>query len=106
MKKKIFSSLLLVAVAIASTSMFVSCKDYDDDINKNADAIAALEKTIQTLENQTLPGLYLKIADAERTYATIVAMNQKADKSELANYALKTDLKDWALSLLSILKTF
>ena len=97
MKKKIFSSLLLVAVAIASTSMFVSCKDYDDDINKNADAIAALEQTIKTLENQTLPGLYLKIADAERTYATIVAMNQKADKSELANYALKTDLKDWAL---------
>ncbi|MBO5601782.1 MAG: hypothetical protein J5957_04145 [Prevotella sp.] len=34
MKKKIFSSLLLVAFAFAATSMFVSCKDYDDDINE------------------------------------------------------------------------
>ena len=74
MKKKIFSSLLLVVFALASTSMFVSCKDYDDDINKNANAISALEKTIQKLETQTLPGLYLKIADAQSTYATIAAI--------------------------------
>lgn len=94
MKKKIFSSLLLVAVAIASTSMFVSCKDYDDDINKNANAISALENTIKTLEQSTLPGIYLKITEAERTYATLTALDGKADK---ADYALKTDLKDWAL---------
>ena len=97
MKKKIFSSLLLVVFALASTSMFVSCKDYDDDINKNANAISALEKTIQKLETQTLPGLYLKIADAQSTYATIAAMNQKANITDLLDYAKLTDLKDWAL---------
>jgi hypothetical protein len=77
--------------------MFVSCKDYDDDINKNANAISALEQTIQKLETQTLPGLYLKIADAQSTYATIAAMNQKANITDLLDYAKLTDLKDWAL---------
>ncbi len=50
MKKKIFSTLLLVAFAWASTSMFVSCKDYDDDINANKDRIAALETTVNNLK--------------------------------------------------------
>ncbi len=50
MKKKIFSTLLLVAFALASTSMFVSCKDYDDDINANKDRIAALETTVKNLQ--------------------------------------------------------
>ena len=50
MKKKIFSTLLLVAFAWASTSMFVSCKDYDDDINANKDRIAALETTVKNLQ--------------------------------------------------------
>ena len=52
MKKKIFSTLLLVAFALASTSMFVSCKDYDDDINRKADAsvVDALQKTVDQLK--------------------------------------------------------
>ena len=33
MKKKIFSALLMGVFTLASMSMFVSCKDYDDDIN-------------------------------------------------------------------------
>ena len=37
MKKKIFSALLMGVFTLASMSMFVSCKDYDDDIN-NLDA--------------------------------------------------------------------
>ena len=52
MKKKIFSTLLMVAFTLASTSMFVSCKDYDDDINQKADksAVAALESTLNQLK--------------------------------------------------------
>ena len=37
MKRKIFSALLMGVFTLASMSMFVSCKDYDDDIN-NLDA--------------------------------------------------------------------
>ena len=33
MKQKILGFLLMGAFAIASTSTFVSCKDYDDDIS-------------------------------------------------------------------------
>ena len=63
MKKKIFSTLLLVAFALASTSMFVSCKDYDDDINANKDRIAALETTVN--------GLKASIANLEACCQTV-----------------------------------
>ena len=50
MKKKIFSTLLLVAFALASTSMFVSCKDYDDDVKANTSAINDLRETVDKLQ--------------------------------------------------------
>lgn len=50
MKRKIISSLLLVAFLCASTSMFVSCKDYDDDINANKDDITALQGQLDDLQ--------------------------------------------------------
>ena len=53
MNKKILSALLMGAFFIASTSMFVSCKDYDDDIknlqaqiDKNTAAINAIQTKI------------------------------------------------------------
>ena len=54
MKRKIFSKLLMVALVIASVSSFVSCKDYDDDINnlqKQIDAKAAISQ-IENLQTQ------------------------------------------------------
>ena len=69
MKKKIFSTLLLVAFALASTSMFVSCKDYDDDINKNAKAIEELRATIKDLEGK-LNDCKSTCAAAHATFAT------------------------------------
>ena len=33
MRRKFISALLFGALVTASTSTFVSCKDYDDDIN-------------------------------------------------------------------------
>ena len=54
MKRKIFSKLLMVALVIASVSAFVSCKDYDDDINnlqKQIDAKAAIAQ-IESLQSQ------------------------------------------------------
>jgi len=54
MKRKIFSKLLMVALVIAAVSSFVSCKDYDDDINnlqKQIDAKAAISQ-IESLQSQ------------------------------------------------------
>ena len=47
MKRKIFSKFLMVALVIAAVGSFVSCKDYDDDINnlqKQIDAKAAISE--------------------------------------------------------------
>ncbi len=63
MNKKFISALLFGAMAIASTSTFVSCKDYDDDIDElhalvdqNSAALtaakSALEAEIATLKTQ------------------------------------------------------
>ena len=50
MKKRIFGMLLMGAMVIASMSMFTSCKDYDDDINKLQTQIDAI--TAQNLQTQ------------------------------------------------------
>ena len=79
MKKKIFSTLLLVAFALASTSMFVSCKDYDDDISKtNTD--------LQNLRNE----LTSLINDCKTTCATAHA--QFLTQKDLNGYALKSEI--------------
>ena len=88
MKKRIFSTLLMGAFFIASMSMFTSCKDYDDDINKNADAIAALQEQVTALKS-SLESTYLKINDAAATYATKVELKQTDD----ALAALKEEVK-------------
>lgn len=49
MKRKIFSKLLMGAFLIASVSAFVSCKDYDDDINANKAEIKAVQDQLTTL---------------------------------------------------------
>ena len=53
MNKKFLSAILFGALMVSSTGTFVSCKDYDDDIenlqgqiNSNKDAIAALQKLV------------------------------------------------------------
>jgi transketolase len=54
MKRKIFSKLLMGALLIASVSSFVSCKDYDDDIDnlqKQIDA-AALKTSLDALQQK------------------------------------------------------
>ena len=82
MKRKFFSTLLMGAFFIASMSMFTSCKDYDDDINSNKDAITALQKQLTTLQ----AALDQAKADATTAHATFLT------KTDAANtYLTKTD---------------
>ena len=48
MKKKIFGFLLMGAMVASSTSMFVSCKDYDDDIESLKTQINSLDGTVKS----------------------------------------------------------
>lgn len=84
MKKKIFSASLLFALTLAATSTFVSCKDYDDDINglqeqidklatkdeltsKISDMQAAIDQAKTDLTGQI--SAIQKVADAAQTSA-------------------------------------
>lgn len=51
MRKRIFSSLLMVALLFASVSVFTACKDYDDDINANKSDITALQNQLKVLQD-------------------------------------------------------
>lgn len=77
---------------VSSTSMFTSCKDYDDDINNlvvtKADK-TALEEAKQTLENE-ISGLRQQLSEAEGKITTLT--NNKADKFKVGDetYNLET----------------
>ena len=97
MKRKIFSKLLMGAFLIASVSMFVSCKDYDDDISKNAKDIATLKAEVDALKSS----LASELATAKAELATAIAnkadksdLDKKADISEVEKKADATQLAD------------
>lgn len=75
------------AFFIASMSMFVSCKDYDDDINANAKDIVELQNQLKKLQDEV---------DAQKTaagnYATKDDLNSLA--GQLASYATLQQLQD------------
>src|SRR5574344_2030889 len=77
MKKRILSSLLMGALFVASMSTFTSCKDYDDDINSNKDAISSLQETVTKLQT-ALDQAKSDATTAHATFATKVALNDTA----------------------------
>ena len=90
MKRKIFSKLLMVALVIAAVGSFVSCKDYDDDINnlqKQIDTKAAISEL--TALQSTLDS---KIAAAQSAaQAAQATADAAATKTAVAD--LKTALE-------------
>ena len=80
MKKRLIGTLLLGALMVSSTSMFTSCKDYDDDIN-NIVATKAdkteLQEVKNSLENQ-ISGLKEQLTTVNGQITTLT--NNKADK--------------------------
>ena len=48
MNKKFLSAILFGALMVTSTSTFVSCKDYDDDINSLQEQIDAQKSDLST----------------------------------------------------------
>ena len=75
MRKKILSALLLGLFTVASTSTFVSCKDYDDDVKNLQDQITTndtnLKKLVEdkiALVNAEIEKTNKAISDAEKAY--------------------------------------
>ena len=84
MKRKIFSKLLMGAFLIASVSMFMSCKDYDDDISANTAEIEALKAKL----NSDISGVK---SDLTAQLATVNAQIDQL-KAQIADKASKSDL--------------
>lgn len=88
MKKKIFSALLMGVFVMASMSMFVSCKDYDDDIDglnlSQADLLSKIEALESTVNaNQTTLSEQLAAAQKKAEEALNVAQANGQDISNL-----------------------
>ena len=50
MNKKFLSAILFGALMVSSTGTFVSCKDYDDDIDELTSRVDGVEGQIKDLE--------------------------------------------------------
>lgn len=93
MNKRFLAALLTGAFFIASASMFVSCKDYDDDIKKNTESINALQSELASLKTSLT-------SELEATKASLnTALEQKADVADLTALAsrvsaLETQIKE------------
>ena len=93
MKRKIFSKLLMGAFLIASVSMFVSCKDYDDDIQKNAQDIAALRTALGADISAAKSELTAQMSTVTSQIAQLQKdIDAKASASDLTS--VKNDIKD------------
>ena len=60
MNKKFLSAVLFGALMVTSTGTFVSCKDYDDDIDQINNKLSAVEATIADLQKKIGDGAYVK----------------------------------------------
>ena len=92
MKKKIFSTLLLVAFALASTSMFVSCKDYDDDFAKRDADIAALRAELEKRLADCKANCDAEHAKFLTQHQSLEGYAKLSDIPSLADYAKLSDI--------------
>ena len=81
MKRKIFSKLLMGALLIASVSSFVSCKDYDDDINDLRSQIQGNATTLSQLVDQKIGNANTEIAALKTQLSSIEKAYANADAS-------------------------
>ncbi len=91
MKKSFLSSLLLGVFFVTSIGMLTSCKDYDDDISTNTNAITKLQEQVTTLKS----ALDQAQKDATAAHANFVAKQELS--TALANSeaykALQAEMK-------------
>ena len=75
MKRKYFSVLLMGALAIASTSMVTSCKDYDDDIQNLQQQIDANKSAIEEISKLIKEGCVITSVEKATSGVTVKLNN-------------------------------
>ena len=59
MNKKFLSAILFGALMVTSTGTFVSCKDYDDDIDGINKELSEIKSQIKELQDKVNAGKYV-----------------------------------------------
>lgn len=99
-KTKFFGSLL-VAALFASTSVFTSCKDYDDDINHLQTEIDGLRSSLKADLDALQSKLTADLNSAKSELQT--AINSKADASTVNDLVGRVSALETQLRLLMTL---
>ncbi|MCD8302665.1 MAG: hypothetical protein LUC44_06565 [Prevotellaceae bacterium] len=82
MKRKVFSSLLLLVTMVSAGSMlFVSCKDYDDDINDLREQITANATDLTSLVSEKVANVQTEINDLQAQSEALRAAYEAADQA-------------------------
>lgn len=90
MKKKVISAVLFGALALASTGTFVSCNDYDDEVNNLQEQINEDRAKSAALQNQLesyKAALENELKELKASYETQIAEAKAALESELQKKA-------------------
>jgi TolA-binding protein len=76
MNKKLVSSLLLGLLVVGTTGTVTSCKDYDDDINANTQAINDVKSALETCKTSceaSIAGLKTQLEAKSGEIATLTS---------------------------------
>lgn len=89
MRKKFFSALLLMTLAVPLTGALVSCSDYDDDISSLRDDVTSLKSQLETTKSD----LEAQLTTIKGDFAAQIqaAVEGKADKSEVEELKVSLD---------------
>lgn len=85
MRKKFFSALLLMTLAVPLTGALVSCSDYDDDISSLRDDVTSLKSQLETTKSD----LEAQLTTIKGDFAAQI--QDKADKSEVEELKVSMD---------------
>ena len=75
MNKKFLSAILFGALMVTSTGTFVSCKDYDDDIDQINTELAGLKDQIAALQSKINSGEWVSGVTSTADGVTITLGN-------------------------------
>ena len=108
MNKKFLSAILFGALMVSSTGTFVSCKDYDDDIDQINNELTEIKSSLSALQAKVDAGKYVtnvtKSGDGivvtwnDGTSSTIETIKgDKGDKGDKVTITIDPTSKNWMI---------
>ena len=105
MNKKFLSAILFGALMVTSTGTFVSCKDYDDDIDRIDKELTDIKSQLSALQTKVDAGKYVTnitksgdgIAITWNDNSTSTIETIKGDKGDAVEISIDPTTKNWII---------